>query len=439
MISGLFVFSHKGDAIISRTYRDDITSSVQDAFKVNIIHSRTGVRSPINCIAKKHYFHVYKNNLYLVAVTCQNANACMIFEFLRKFLELCNAYFGTFDEMNVKNNFSIIYELLDEVLDNGYPQSTDAESLKIITEEASKKGASIEDMKEIASQITGQIGWRRAGIKYKRHEVYLDVVEKVNCLISPSGQPLNSFVAGAIQMKCHLSGMPQCKFGINDKLVPGAKKADDAADTKKGKKKKANKNPIALDDLNFHQCVKLSKFDNNRSISFVPPDGEFDLVKYRTTSDVHLPFTVTPMIQEFKGANKMNMTINIKGDFESKYMATAVIVTVPIPTTASKVSVSSKSGKAKYKAGQNNVIWKMKTFSGGKSTSCEVSIDLLPATGKSKWTRPPISLSFEAPFACSGLQVKYLIVAEPKLGYDDSTVLKWVRYLSSAGEYEARY
>ena len=39
------------------------------------------------------------------------------------------------------------------------------------------------------------------------------------------------------------------------------------------------------------------------------------------------------MIQEFKGANKMNMTINIKGDFESKYMATAVIVTVPIPTT----------------------------------------------------------------------------------------------------------
>jgi len=37
----------------------------------------------------------------------------MIFEFLRKFLELCNAYFGTFDEMNVKNNFSIIYELLD--------------------------------------------------------------------------------------------------------------------------------------------------------------------------------------------------------------------------------------------------------------------------------------------------------------------------------------
>ena len=271
-----------------------------------------------------------------------------------------------------------------------------------------------------------------AGIKYKKHEVYLDVVEKVNCLISPQGQPLHAFVAGAIQMKCHLSGMPQCKFGINDKLVQGAKKPDAAEEGKKGKKekKKASKTPIALDDLNFHQCVKLSKFDNNRSISFVPPDGEFDLVKYRTTTDVHLPFTITPMIQEYKGANKMNMTVNIKGDFESKYLATAVVISIPIPTTAAKVSVSSKSGKAKYKAGQNNVIWKMKTFSGGKSTSCEVSIDLLPATGKSKWNRPPIALSFEAPFACSGLQVKYLIVAENKLGYDDSTVLKWVRYLS---------
>ena len=81
----------------------------------------------------------------------------------------------------------------------------------------------------------------------------------------------------------------------------------------------------------------------------------------------------------------------------------------------------------------------MRTFAGGKSVSCEVNIELLKVTGKKKWTKPPISLAFEAPFACSGLQVKYLIVQERKLGYDDSQVLKWVRYLSSSGEYESRY
>lgn len=360
----------------------------------------------------------------------------MVFEFMRKFLDLCGDYFGAFNEANVKNNFSLIYELLDEVLDNGYPQSTDSDALKIITEEASKAG-SIEEMKQIASQVTGQIGWRRDNIKYKKHEVYLDVVEKVNCLVSPSGQILSSFVAGAIQMKCHLSGMPECKFGINDKLVAGNGAAPaDGAGGKKGKKK-TSKSPIAIDDLTFHQCVKLGKFDTNRSISFVPPDGEFDLVKYRTTADVRLPFTVSPMMQEREGV--MNLTVNVKGDFESKFSATAVHLTIPIPTHAAKVSVSCKSGKAKYKPGQNSVIWKMRTFAGGKSVSCEVNIELLKVTGKKKWTRPPINLAFEAPFACSGLQVKYLIVQERKLGYDDSQVLKWVRYLSSSGEYESRY
>jgi AP-2 complex subunit mu-1 len=298
MISGLFIFSHKGDIIIQRTYRDDITKAVVDAFKVNVIHSRSGVKCPINSIAKKTYFHMHKNNLWLVAVTAQNINATMCFEFLRKFIDLNEAYFGAFNEANVKNNFSLIYELLDEVLDNGYPQSTDPDSLKIITEEAGK-ATSVDDMKAIASQVTGQIGWRREGIKYKKHEVYLDVVEKVNCLIAPNGNVLSSFVAGAIQMKCHLSGMPECKFGINDKLTTSAASAEDGGGGGKKKKKGAvDKGPIAIDDLTFHQCVKLGKFDTNRSISFVPPDGEFDLVKYRTTDDVLLPFTITPLVNE---------------------------------------------------------------------------------------------------------------------------------------------
>jgi hypothetical protein len=37
---------------------------------------------------------------------------------------------------------------------------------------------------------------------------------------------------------------------------------------------------IELADITFHQCVKLGKFDSDRTISFVPPDGEFVLMKY---------------------------------------------------------------------------------------------------------------------------------------------------------------
>ena len=36
---------------------------------------------------------------------------------------------------------------------------------------------------------------------------------------------------------------------------------------------------VAIDDCTFHQCVKLSKFESERSISFIPPDGEFELMR----------------------------------------------------------------------------------------------------------------------------------------------------------------
>lgn len=59
---------------------------------------------------------------------------------------------------------------------------------------------------------------------------------------------------------------------------------------------------IELDDCTFHQCVKLSKFESERTISFVPPDGEFQLLKYRTTENIHAPFRISPNITEVAGS-----------------------------------------------------------------------------------------------------------------------------------------
>jgi AP-2 complex subunit mu-1 len=35
---------------------------------------------------------------------------------------------------------------------------------------------------------------------------------------------------------------------------------------------------VELDDCRFHQCVRLNEFDSTRTISFIPPDGEFELM-----------------------------------------------------------------------------------------------------------------------------------------------------------------
>ena len=42
---------------------------------------------------------------------------------------------------------------------------------------------------------------------------------------------------------------------------------------------RASKNKaVDLEDMKFHQCVRLTRFENDRTISFIPPDGAFDLM-----------------------------------------------------------------------------------------------------------------------------------------------------------------
>lgn len=54
----------------------------------------------------------------------------------------------------------------------------------------------------------------------------------------------------------------------------------------KGNKSKA----VELEDVKFHQCVRLSRFENDRTISFIPPDGEFELMSYRLNTEVGVAF-----------------------------------------------------------------------------------------------------------------------------------------------------
>lgn len=51
--------------------------------------------------------------MWIVAATRQNTNAALVFEFLYKMVAVLESYFGKITEENVKNNFVLIYELLD--------------------------------------------------------------------------------------------------------------------------------------------------------------------------------------------------------------------------------------------------------------------------------------------------------------------------------------
>jgi len=121
--------------------------------------------------------------------------------------------------------------------------------------------------------------------------VYIDVLESVNLLLSSNGNVLRNEVTGQVQMNTKLTGMPECKFGLNDKLVIDKDKED-------------RKPGVEIDDCTFHRCVRLGKFDADRTITFIPPDGEFELMRYRVTDNINLPFRIIPAVQEEQGMTK---------------------------------------------------------------------------------------------------------------------------------------
>lgn len=205
----------------------------------------------------------------------------------------------------------------------------------------------------------------------------MDVIELVNLSMSAKGActtlrsssladdhipgtVLRADVDGHIQMRAYLSGTPECKFGLNDKLVID-------------KSEKGISDAVELDDCQFHQCVRLTDFDVDRSISFVPPDGEFELMKYvcarsaftkrltlsryRSTSNIKLPLRIIPTVTEI-GTTKVSYDITVKTNFNAKLSATNVVLRIPTPLNTVNVDCQAATGKAKYVPAENVVVWK---------------------------------------------------------------------------------
>ncbi|KAL0946480.1 hypothetical protein HGRIS_012697 [Hohenbuehelia grisea] len=424
MISAFFIFNQKGEVLISRLYRTDFKRSIADVFRIQVV-SNSDVRSPIITLGSTSFFHVRINNLYVVAVTKNNANAALVFEYCYRFINICKSYFGKIDEESIKNNFVLIYELIDETIDFGYPQNSEIDTLKtyITTESIVSSAIAVEESSKITSQATGTTSWRRTDVKYKKNEAFVDVVETVNLSMSAKGTVLRADVDGHIQMRAYLSGTPECKFGLNDKLVidKGERGSSDA---------------VELDDCRFHQCVRLDEFDATRTISFIPPDGEFELMRYRSTSNVKLPLRVIPTVTEV-GTSQVTYIVTVKTNFDSKLSATNVVLRVPTPLNTTTVDCKVATGKAKYVPAENVVIWKIPRIQGGQECTLSATADLTSTTTRQVWARPPIDVDFQVlMFTSSGLIVRFLKVFE-KSNYQS---IKWVRYLTKAsGSYQIRF
>ena len=117
---------------MSRDYKGDISSTTIEKFPFAIGIGKHGEYKPFINHEGINYIFINHNNLYICALTRKNENIMTIIIFLSKLVEVMTQYFKSLEEESIKDNFVIIYELLDEMMDFGVPQTTDTKILKNI-------------------------------------------------------------------------------------------------------------------------------------------------------------------------------------------------------------------------------------------------------------------------------------------------------------------
>ncbi|KAM9610865.1 AP-1 complex subunit mu-2 isoform 11-T11 [Morphnus guianensis] len=338
-----------------------------------------GALTPLLTHGKVHFLWIKHANLYLVATTKKNGNASLVYSFLYKVVEVFCEYFKELEEESIRDNFVIIYELLDELMDFGFPQTTDS---KILQEYITQEGNKLETGKSrVPTTVTNAVSWRSEGIKYKKNEVFIDVIESVNLLVSANGSVLLSEVVGTIKLKVFLSGMPELRLGLNDRVLfeltgrecrwvgsgtalaqggdasPSPHHPPDTVRPSPGGKNKS----VELEDVKFHQCVRLSRFDNDRTISFIPPDGDFELMSYRLNTQVKPLIWIESVIEKFSHS-RVEIMVKAKGQFKKQSVANGVEIAVPVPSDADSPKFKTSVGSARYLPERNLVIWTIKSF-----------------------------------------------------------------------------
>jgi AP-4 complex subunit mu-1 len=361
-------------------------------------------------------------------------------QLLDRLTKVFKDYCGILDEDSIRTNFTLIYELIDEMMDTGYVISTSSDMLKAhvhnspISAGSTRSGTSkLKDLLNMDSKTTPSSSVDKSIIakeKNAKNEIYVDIYERINVTFNPNGYILNSSIDGSIQMKSFLSGNPALKLALNEGLVIREGGTTGGA---------GQSGVCVLDDCNFHECVVLDDFDTGRTLSFVPPDGEFVVMNYRITSDFRPPFRIFPFF-ELTSPYKIELVITIRAEIPRQFYGGNVVVTIPMPNKSTAAAGEIETGAVGQTVSYDNktqrLTWSIKKFQGESEITLRTKISLSAAhTAAVRKEIGPISMGFEVPmFNPSGLQVRYLrVVADAEYN-----PYRWVRYITRSSNYVCR-
>ncbi|KAL7175860.1 hypothetical protein ACSBR2_029438 [Camellia fascicularis] len=385
--------------------------------------------------------------LLFVATTRANVSPSLVLELLQRIARVIKDYLGVLNEDSFRKNFVLVYELLDEVVDFGYVQTTSTEVLKsyVFNEPIMFDAARLPTLGPAAifmhgskrmpgTAVTKSVVANEPGGR-KREEIFVDIIEKISITFSSSGYILTSEIDGTIQMKSYLTGNPEIRLALNEDLSIGR---DGRSIYDYGGS--FGSGPVILDDCNFHESVNLGSFEMDRTLTLVPPDGEFPVMNYRMTQEFKPPFRINILIEK-AGPLKAEVILKIHAEFASTITANTIQVQMPLPMYTSRVSFvlepEAFGQTTDFKESNKKLEWSLKKIVGGSEHTLRAKLTFSQEShGNITKEAGPVSMTFTIPMHnTSRLQVKYLQIAKKS---KTCNPYRWVRYVTQANSYVAR-
>jgi hypothetical protein len=448
-----------------------------------------------------YLFSVLRDGLSYLAACPSEVSPLLILEFLHCVANTFGDYFGSpTDENAIKENFSTVYQLLEEMVDNGWPLTTEPNALQDMIHPPTMMGkvrtsrhvslgtvcsyiccrchAILHNMwvcvcasyftytscfvlfhslciycilfylssflSKIQQVVTGSnavvaeslpqgtvsnMPWRKAGVRHSSNEIYVDLVEEIDAIVDANGRVVSSDVNGSIQAQAHLSGVPDLLMTFAD--------------------------PALIDDCSFHPCVRYARYEIDRVVSFVPPDGDFELMKYRVKNAhdlINPPIFCTPQISfgdsEESTQGRITVNVGVKpinslilpnnrkgggGGSGSGLVIEDVAVTIPFARVVRTANLTVNIGTILYDEAAKVAKWVIGKLDPSKRPQLTGTLLLLSGDDKPE-ENPPLQLHWRIPQASvSGVSVSGLsMVGEEYHPY------KGVRCITKSGRFQIR-
>ena len=431
-ISQLFILSRRGDSIIYRDFRRDIKKSNDIFFRNVNFYTEEEIAPPLFNVDGINFIYVKTEDLYIAISTLDNASPNYYLEVLDRLMKVVKDHIGDLTEETIRKNFVLIYEIIDEMIDFGYPQLSDTEQVKqFVFTEPVVELKNINTIKEIFNKNTKSNESAKKSITVtndakSKNEIFVDIIEKVTCLFSRNGTILNSGIDGCIKMKSYLKNSPELRIVLSDEILVG--------------KTSYGAGRMELSGYNFCQGVRAKDFESQRTLYIVPPEGEFILMNYRINNEFAPPFRLYTIVEE--SDYKLELRIKLMANFSSNTKAGNIKITFNAPKETQSVYFNvpkqfKETHKVDYNQNEHICTWKIPTMMGGSENTLDVKFTL--QVNKPNLFRKelgPIAMAFEIPnFNISHIQIKELKVMANDAKYN---AMRWVRMFTKAKSYVTR-